>query len=150
MRFDNASTVVYYCLIQMNIINLGILAHIDAGKTSVTENLLFASGATEKCGCVDNGDTITDSMDIEKRRGITVRASTTSIIWNGVKCNIIDTPGHMDFIAEVERTFKMLDGAVLILSAKEGIQAQTKLLFSTLQKLQIRQLYLSIRLTVPV
>ena len=83
MRFDNASTVVYYCLIQMNImniINLGILAHIDAGKTSVTENLLFASGATEKCGCVDNGDTITDSMDIEKRRGITVRASTTSII----------------------------------------------------------------------
>ena len=70
-------------LIQMNIINLGILAHIDAGKTSVTENLLFASGATEKCGRVDNGDTITDSMDIEKRRGITVRASTTSIIWNG-------------------------------------------------------------------
>ncbi len=68
----------------MNIINLGILAHIDAGKTSVTENLLFASGATEKCGRVDNGDTITDSMDIEKRRGITVRASTTSIIWNGV------------------------------------------------------------------
>ena len=84
---------------------------------------------------MDNGDTITDSMDIEKRRGITVRASTTSIIWNGVKCNIIDTPGHMDFIAEVERTFKMLDGAVLILSAKEGIQAQTKLLFNTLQKL---------------
>ena len=130
-----------YCSIlllnQMNIINLGILAHIDAGKTSVTENLLFASGATEKCGRVDNGDTITDSMDIEKRRGITVRASTTSIIWNGVKCNIIDTPGHMDFIAEVERTFKMLDGAVLILFAKEGIQAQTKLLFNTLHKLQI-------------
>ena len=121
MRFDNASTVVYYCLIQMNIINLGILAHIDAGKTSVTENLLFACGATEKRGSVDKGDTITDSMDIEKRRGITIRASTTSIVWNGVKCNIIDTPGHMDFIAEVERTFKMLDGAVLILSAKEGI-----------------------------
>ena len=100
----------------MNIINLGILAHIDAGKTSVTENLLFACGATEKRGSVDKGDTLTDSMDIEKRRGITVRASTTSIIWNGVKCNIIDTPGHMDFIAEVERTFKMLDGAVLILS----------------------------------
>ena len=94
----------------MNIINLGILAHIDAGKTSVTENLLFACGATEKRGSVDKGDTITDSMDIEKRRGITIRASTTSIVWNGVKCNIIDTPGHMDFIAEVERTFKMLDG----------------------------------------
>ena len=70
---------VYCAFVQMNIINLS-LAHIDAGKTSVTENLLFASGATEKCGRVDNGDTITDSMDIEKRRGITVRASTTSII----------------------------------------------------------------------
>ena len=90
----------------MNIINLGILAHIDAGKTSVTENLLFASGATEKCGRVDNGDTITDSMDIEKRRGITVRASTTSIIWNGEKCNIIDTPGHMDFMAHP--TFRVM------------------------------------------
>ena len=81
----------------MNIINLGILAHIDAGKTSVTENLLFACGATEKRGSVDKGDTITDSMDIEKRRGITIRASTTSIVWNGVKCNIIDTPGLLRF-----------------------------------------------------
>ncbi len=77
----------------MNIINLGILAHIDAGKTSVTENLLFACGATEKRGSVDKGDTITDSMDIEKRRGITIRASTTSIVWNGViigefKCTV--------------------------------------------------------------
>ena len=150
MRFDNASTVVYYCLIQMNIINLGILAHIDAGKTSVTENLLFASGATEKCGRVDNGDTITDSMDIEKRRGITVRASTTSIIWNGVKCNIIDTPGHMDFIAEVERTFKMLDGAVLILSAKEAYKRRQSCCSVLYKSCKSRQLYLSIRLTVPV
>ena len=76
-------------------------------------------------------------MDIEKRRGITVRASTTSIIWNGVKCNTIDTPGHIDSIAEADPTFKRLGGAVLILAAQEGIQAQTKLLFSTLQKLQI-------------
>ena len=114
----------------MNIINLGILAHIDAGKTSVTQNLLFASKTTKKRNREDNSDNITDSMDIEKRRGITVRASTTSIIWNGVKCNIIDAPGHMDFIAEVERTFKMLDGAVLILSAKEGIPAQSKWLYN--------------------
>ena len=121
----------------MNIINIGILAHIDAGKTSVTENLLFSSGATGECGSVDKGNTITDSMDIEKRRGITVRASTTSILWDDTKINIIDTPGHMDFIAEVERTFTILDGAILIISAKEGIQAQTKLLFSTLQRLQI-------------
>lgn len=121
----------------MNIINIGILAHIDAGKTSITENLLFFSGATEECGSVDDGNTITDSMDIEKRRGITVKASTTSVIWDNTKINIIDTPGHMDFIAEVERTFRMLDGAILVISAKEGIQAQTKLLFNTLQRLQI-------------
>ena len=100
----------------MNIINIGILAHIDAGKTSITENLLFFSGATEECGSVDDGNTITDSMDIEKRRGITVKASTTSVIWDNTKINIIDTPGHMDFIAEVERTFRMLDGAILVIS----------------------------------
>lgn len=121
----------------MNIINLGILAHIDAGKTSVTENLLFACGATEKRGSVDKGDTITDSMDIEKRRGITVRASTTSIIWNGVKCNIIDTPGHMDLLRKWSGHSKCLMEQSSSYSAKEGIQAQTKLLFSTLQKLQI-------------
>lgn len=121
----------------MNTINIGILAHIDAGKTSITENLLFSSGATGECGSVDKGNTITDSMDIEKRRGITVRASTTSIVWDNTKINIIDTPGHMDFIAEVERTFRMLDGAILVISAKEGIQAQTKLLFNALQRLKI-------------
>ena len=76
-------------------------------------------------------------MDIEKRRGITVRASTTSIQWNDTKINIIDTPGHMDFLAEVERTFRMLDGAILVVSAKEGIQAQTRLLFNVLQQLEI-------------
>ena len=135
MFFYKASNILL--LNQMKIINIGILAHIDAGKTSVTENLLFASGATEECGSVDKGNTTTDSMEIEKNRGITVRASITSIVWNDVKINIIDTPGHMDFIAEVERTFRMLDGAILILSAKEGIQAQTKLLFNALQRLQI-------------
>ena len=94
-------------------------------------------GATEVRGSVDKGNTTTDSMDIEKRRGITVRASTTSIQWNDTKINIIDTPGHMDFLAEVERTFRMLDGAILVVSAKEGIQAQTRLLFNVLQQLEI-------------
>ena len=121
----------------MKTINIGILAHIDAGKTSITENLLFASGATTERGSVDKGNTTTDSMDIEKRRGITVRTSTTSIEWNNAKINIIDTPGHMDFLAEVERTFRMLDGAILVVSAKEGIQAQTRLLFNVLQQLEI-------------
>ena len=134
----------------MNIINLGILAHIDAGKTSVTENLLFACGATEKRGSVDKGDTITDSMDIEKRRGITIRASTTSIVWNGVKCNIIDTPGHMDFIAEVERTFKMLDGAVLIYPQRKAYKRRQSCCSVLYKSCKSRQLYLSIRLTVPV
>ena len=135
MPFYKASDILL--LNQMNTINIGILAHIDAGKTSITENLLFSSGATDECGSVDSGNTITDSMDIEKRRGITVRASTTSIVWDNTKINIIDTPGHMDFIAEVERTFRMLDGAILVISAKEGIQAQTKLLFDALQRLNI-------------
>ena len=121
----------------MNIINLGILAHIDAGKTSVTENLLFASGATEKCGRVDNGDTITDSMDIEKRRGITVRASTTSIIWNGVKYNIIDTPGHMDLLRKWSGHSKCLMEQSSSYPQRKAYKRRQKLLFSTLQKLQI-------------
>ena len=150
MRFGNASIVVYYCLIQMNIINLGILAHIDAGKTSVTENLLFASGATEKCGRVDNGDTITDSMDIEKRRGITVRASTTSIIWNGVKCNIIDTPdtwillrkwsGHSKCLMEQSSSYPQR-------KAYKRRQSCCSILYKSCKS---RQLYLSIKLTVTV
>ena len=146
MRFDNASIVVYYCLIQMNIINLGILAHIDAGKTSVTENLLFASGATAKCGRVDNGDTITDSMDIEKRRGITVRASTTSIIWNGVKCNIIDTPGHMDFSGHSKCLMEQ-SSSYPQRKAYKRKQSCCSILYKNCKS---RQLYLSIKLTVTV
>jgi len=135
MMHSQASNILL--LNQMKIINIGILAHIDAGKTSVTENLLFFSGAIEKCGSVDRGNTVSDSMNIEKQKGITVRASTTSIVWNNIKINIIDTPGHMDFIGEVERTFRILDGAILILSAKDGIQAQATLLFNILQQLKI-------------
>lgn len=150
MRFDNASIVVYYCLIQMNIINLGILAHIDAGKTSVTENLLFASGATEKCGRVDNGDTITDSMDIEKRRGITVRASTTSIIWNGVKCNIIDTPGHMDLLRKWSGHSKCLMEQSSSYPQRKAYKRKQSCCSILYKNCKSRQLYLSIKLTVTV
>ena len=121
----------------MKIINIGILAHVDAGKTTVTEGLLYKGGAINKIGRVDNGTTITDSMELERDRGITIRASTVSFNYNDTKLNIIDTPGHMDFIAEVERTLRVLDGAVLVISAKEGIQVQTKVIFNTLVKLNI-------------
>jgi len=121
----------------MNIINIGILAHVDAGKTTVLLKTYYLSGAIRELGTVNKGNTTTDSLEIEKRRGITVHASTTSLFWSDTKINIIDTPGHKDFIAEVERTLRMLDGAVLVISAKEGIQAQTKLLFNNLQQLKI-------------
>ena len=121
----------------MKIINIGILAHVDAGKTTVTEGLLYKSGVINKMGRVDNGTTITDSMELERDRGITIRASTVSFNYNDTKVNIIDTPGHMDFIAEVERTLRVLNGAVLVISAKEGIQVQTKIIFNTLAKLNI-------------
>src|ERR1035437_4695057 len=90
-------------------INLGILAHVDAGKTSLTERLLFESGAIDTLGRVDDGTTRTDSMDLERRRGITIRAAVTSLRLGDLSINLIDTPGHSHFIAEVERAFGVLD-----------------------------------------
>jgi len=121
----------------LKIINLGILAHVDAGKTTITESMLYKSGVIKSLGRVDNGTAKTDSMAIERQRGITVRASTVSFQWNEIKINIIDTPGHMDFIAEVERSLSVLDAAILVISAKEGVQVQTRLIFRTLQKMKI-------------
>ncbi|MDT8717479.1 tetracycline resistance ribosomal protection protein [Clostridium sp. 19966] len=121
----------------MKIINIGIVAHVDAGKTTVTENLLYLSGAIKTMGRVDSGNTQTDSMELERRRGITIKASAISFDWNDVKVNIIDTPGHVDFISEVERSLSVLDGAILVISAAEGIQSQTRILFNTLKALKI-------------
>lgn len=121
----------------MKILNIGVLAHVDAGKTTITENLLYESGTINALGRVDKGDTLTDSMDLEKKKGITIKATTTSLFYKGVKINIIDTPGHMEFIAEVERSLKVLDMAILVISAKEGIQAQTKVIFDNLKRLDI-------------
>ena len=121
----------------MNIINLGILAHVDAGKTTVTESLLHTAGAVMKLGRVDHGNTVTDSLRVERERGITVRAATVSLRYQGIKINILDTPGHVDFIAEVERSLTVLDAAVLVVSAREGVQSQTAALFRALAKLQI-------------
>ncbi len=121
----------------MRTLNLGILAHVDAGKTSLTERLLYAAGVIDQIGSVDDGSTQTDSLALERRRGITIRSAVVSFVINDVTVNLIDTPGHPDFIAEVERVLNVLDGAVLVISAVEGVQAQTRVLMRTLARLHI-------------
>lgn len=106
--------------------NIGILAHVDSGKTTLTEQLLFLTGAIRQAGSVDSGTTATDSLSVEKQRGISVRTATAGTQWNGVTVNIIDTPGHIDFAGEVERAISALDYAVVIVSAVEGVRAHTE------------------------
>src|SRR5438067_11900163 len=121
----------------MRTLNLGIVAHVDAGKTSLTERLLHAAGIIEEIGRVDDGTTQTDTLDVERRRGITIKAAVVSFVVGDVTVNLIDTPGHPDFIAEVERVLDVLDGAVLVISAVEGVQPQTRLLMRALQRLRV-------------
>ena len=121
----------------MRTLNLGILAHVDAGKTTLTERLLFIAGAIDRVGSVDAGTTQTDSLDLERERGITIRSAVASFLVGDLAVNLVDTPGHPDFIAEVERVLGVLDGAVLVVSAVEGVQPQTPLLFRALRRLQV-------------
>ncbi|MFD3401816.1 GTP-binding protein [Kribbella sp. NPDC058693] len=121
----------------MEVLNLGILAHVDAGKTSLTERLLYTAGVIDEVGSVDDGNTQTDSLALERQRGITIKSAVVSFAIGDVTVNLIDTPGHPDFIAEVERALSVLDGAVLVISAVEGVQAQTRVLMRTLQRLRI-------------
>ena len=121
----------------MRTLNLGILAHVDAGKTTLTERLLYAAGVIDEIGSVDDGSTQTDTLALERQRGITIRSAVVSFVIDDVTVNLIDTPGHPDFIAEVERVLHVLDGAVLVVSAVEGVQAQTRILMRTLQRLRI-------------
>src|SRR5882724_952038 len=121
----------------MRTLNLGILAHVDAGKTTLTERLLYAAGVIDEIGSVDDGSTQTDSLALERQRGITIKSAVVSFVVGDVTVNLIDTPGHPDFIAEVERVLNVLDGAVLVISAVEGVQAQTRVLMRTLQRLRI-------------
>ena len=118
-------------------LNLGILAHVDAGKTTLTERLLHAAGVIDDIGSVDKGTTHTDSLALERQRGITIKSAVVSFAIDGVTINLIDTPGHPDFIAEVERVLAVLDGAVLVISAVEGVQPQTRILIRALQRLRI-------------
>ena len=121
----------------MRTLNLGILAHVDAGKTTLTERLLFAAGVIDEVGSVDAGSTQTDSLALERQRGITIKSAVVSFVVGDTTVNLIDTPGHPDFIAEVERVLGVLDGAVLVVSAVEGVQPQTRILMRTLQRLGI-------------
>jgi ribosomal protection tetracycline resistance protein len=121
----------------MRTLNLGILAHVDAGKTSLTERLLHAAGVIDEIGTVDDGSTQTDSLALERQRGITIKSAVVSFPIDDVTVNLIDTPGHPDFIAEVERVLSVLDGTVLVISAVEGVQAQTRVLMRALQRLRI-------------
>jgi ribosomal protection tetracycline resistance protein len=121
----------------MHTLNLGILAHVDAGKTSLTERLLHDAGVIDRLGSVDAGSTQTDTLALERERGITIRSAVVSFELRGTTVNLIDTPGHPDFIAEVERVLAVLDGAVLVVSAVEGVQAQTRILLRTLRRLKI-------------
>ncbi len=113
--------------------NVGILAHVDAGKTTLTEAMLHVSGSIAEAGRVDKGTSHSDGLDVERRRGISVRASSLSFDWREVHFQLIDTPGHVDFSAEVERSLRVLDGAVLVISAVDGIQTQTETIWRALE-----------------
>jgi len=106
--------------------NIGIIAHIDAGKTTTTERILFYTGRSYKLGDIDEGTTVMDWMAQEKERGITIVSAATTTFWNGYRLNIIDTPGHVDFTAEVERSLRVLDGGITVLDAEEGVQSQSE------------------------
>jgi ribosomal protection tetracycline resistance protein len=118
-------------------LNLGIVAHVDAGKTTLTERLLYAAGVIDEVGSVDKGTTQTDTLPLEQLRGITIKAAVVSFELGDLTVNLIDTPGHPDFIAEVERVLSVLDGAVLVISAVEGVQPQTRVLMRALRRLGI-------------
>lgn len=115
-----------------SVLTIGILAHVDAGKTSITESLLHHSGATKSLGSVDKGSAITDGLSMEKSRGISIKASSVNFSWKDRTFQLVDTPGHIDFSAEVDRSLSILDAVILVISAKEGVQAHTLNLWESL------------------
>ncbi len=120
--------------------NIGIIAHIDAGKTTVTERMLFYAGATHRAGRVDDGTTTTDDDPEEQERGITIYSACVTFDWNDVHINLLDTPGHVDFTAEVERSLRVLDSAVVVFSAREGVEAQSETVWRQANKYHVPRL----------
>jgi len=120
--------------------NIGIIAHIDAGKTTTTERILFYTGKTYKLGDIDEGTTVTDWMDQERERGITIVSAAITTFWKGYRINIIDTPGHVDFTAEVERSMRVLDGGVTVFDAQEGVQSQSETVWHQADKYNVPRL----------
>jgi elongation factor G len=117
--------------------NIGIMAHIDAGKTTTTERILYYTGKTHKMGEVHNGTAVMDWMEQEQERGITITSAATTCYWNDIRINIIDTPGHVDFTAEVERSLRVLDGAIAILGSVEGVEPQTEAVWRQADKYRV-------------
>jgi ribosomal protection tetracycline resistance protein len=118
-------------------LTIGILAHVDAGKTSLTECLLYTSGATKDRGSVDKGSAITDALAMEKNRGISIKTATVDFSWQNTHINVVDTPGHIDFSAEVDRALSVLDLVILVVSAVEGVQAHTLNLWESIREREL-------------
>ncbi len=117
--------------------NIGIIAHIDAGKTTVTERMLFCSGTTHRIGQVDKGTAETDFDEEEQQRGITIYSACVTFEWKNSHINLLDTPGHVDFTAEVERCLRVLDGGVVVFSAREGVEAQSETVWRQADKYSV-------------
>src|SRR5947209_10930479 len=109
-----------------NLRNIGIIAHVDAGKTTMTERILYCSGTKHKVGDVDTGDTTTDFDPLERQKGITINSAAVTVEWGETRINLIDTPGHVDFTAEVERSLRVLDGGVCVFCAVGGVEVQSE------------------------
>ena len=120
--------------------NVGIMAHIDAGKTTTTERILFYTGVERKIGEVHEGQATMDWMEQEQERGITITSAATTCFWKGHRINIIDTPGHVDFTVEVERSLRVLDGAVAVFSAVDGVQPQSETVWRQADKYKVPRL----------